>query len=79
MKPLTNTSKRLSTSKLRRWHKATPHPKDKRRTKTMARTKTRGWYTFEDGTQAWFNGLSAREKKNQIIKHGRIIRFIYTP
>ena len=45
----------------------------------MARTTTRGWYTFEDGTQVWFNGLSAREKKNEILKHGKIVRFIYTP
>ena len=38
--------------------------------------KTRGWYYFEDGTCAWFNGLSAREKKNEIRKHGKIIHFI---
>jgi hypothetical protein len=44
----------------------------------MARTKTRGWYVFADGTQAWFNGLSAREKKVQIMKHGAIIRFMLT-
>lgn len=42
----------------------------------MARTKTRGQYWFEDGTWCWFNGLSAREKENEIRKHGRIIRFI---
>lgn len=41
----------------------------------MARTSTRGWYIFEDGTQIWFNGLSAREKKVQIMKHGRILHF----
>lgn len=41
----------------------------------MARTKTRGWYTFADGTQAWFNGLSAQEKRVQIMKHGAIVRF----
>lgn len=44
----------------------------------MAKTKTRGWYIFADGTQAWFNGLSAREKKVQIMKHGAIIRFMST-
>ena len=38
----------------------------------MARTQTRGWYTFADGTRAWFNGLNAREKKmqaNPLIAH----------
>ena len=42
----------------------------------MAKTKTKGWYYFADGTTTWFNGLSAREKKNEILKHGNIIRFI---
>lgn len=46
--------------------------------KTMARTKTRGWYTFSDGSQAWFNGLSAREKANEIRKHGQIVKFVPT-
>jgi len=41
----------------------------------MARTKTQGWYLFEDGTEAWFNGLSVREKNNEIRKHGKIVRF----
>lgn len=40
---------------------------------------TRGWYIFKDGTQAWFNGLSAREKRNKIMKHGEIVKFIPTP
>lgn len=44
----------------------------------MARTKTRGWYTFSDGSQAWFNGLSAREKANEIRKHGQIVKFVPT-
>jgi len=39
---------------------------------------TRGWYTFEDGTQVWYNGLSAREKKNAIAKYGKIVKFIPT-
>lgn len=64
---------------MRRWHKATPHPKDKRRTRIMARTKTRGWYTFEDGHYAWFNALSVHERKVEIMKHGRIVRFEPTP
>lgn len=41
----------------------------------MARTNTRGWYTFADGTQIWVNGLSARERKNYIIRHGEIVDF----
>ncbi len=45
----------------------------------MARgNQTRGWYWFADGSQAWFNGLSAREKANEIRKHGAIIRFMHT-
>lgn len=40
--------------------------------------KTRGWYTFEDGTEIWVNGLSARERKNLICKHGKIVRFLHT-
>ena len=45
----------------------------------MARTKTRGWYTFEDGHYAWFNALSVHERKVEIMKHGRIVRFEPTP
>ena len=45
----------------------------------MARTKTRGWYTFADGYYAWFHGLSAQEKKVEIVKHGKIVRFDPTP
>lgn len=45
----------------------------------MTRTKIRGWYYFEDGTQAWFHGLSKREKDIEVLRHGRIIRFIPTP
>jgi len=40
--------------------------------------KTRGWYWFEDGTQAWFNGLNARERAAQEREHGKIIRFVHT-
>lgn len=40
--------------------------------------RTQGWYTFEDGYVAWFHGLSAREKANEIRKHGRIVKFIAT-
>lgn len=40
--------------------------------------KTRGWYLFTDGAEIWFNGLSAREKKIEIYKHGAIIRFMPT-
>lgn len=41
----------------------------------MARKHTQGWYTFADGTQAWFFGLSAQEKRREIAKHGKVIAF----
>ena len=41
----------------------------------MARTNTRGWYTFEDGYFAWFAGLSGNERKIEVLKHGKIISF----
>ena len=41
----------------------------------MAKIKTQGWYTFADGTQAWFHGLSAQEKKIEVLRHGTIIKF----
>lgn len=44
----------------------------------MARIKSQGWYYFADGTQAWYHGLSAQEKRNEVRKHGAIIRFIST-
>jgi hypothetical protein len=44
--------------------------------KKMARTNTRGFYEFADGTTAWYNGLSATEKRNLVRQHGVIIRFI---
>lgn len=42
----------------------------------MAKNKTRGWYTYEDGFEHWVNGLSAVEKRNLIRIHGKIVRFI---
>lgn len=44
----------------------------------MGRTKTQGWYTFEDGYVCWYHGLSAQEKRVEILKHGKIVRFIPT-
>ena len=44
----------------------------------MARSKTRGWYTFADGYVCWFYGLSAAEKKVEIRTHGAIIKFVPT-
>lgn len=35
-----------------------------------------GWYVFADGTQAWFSGLSARERKAEEAVHGKVVRFI---
>ena len=40
--------------------------------------KTRGWYTFADGYRVWFYGLSASEKKVEIRKHGKIVKFEWT-
>ena len=44
----------------------------------MAKSRTQGWYTFADGYQAWYHGLSAHEKAVEIRKHGKIIEFIPT-
>lgn len=35
-----------------------------------------GWYIFEDGYEMWAMGLSTREKKVEIAKHGKLIQFI---
>ena len=42
----------------------------------MAKNKTCGWYKFADGYTCWVNGLSAKEKKWEIYKHGAIVEFI---
>lgn len=42
----------------------------------MAKNTTRGWYTFEDGYYCWRNGMSGVEKRNEIRKHGKIVRFV---
>ena len=39
-------------------------------------SKTQGTYTFADGYTAWFHGLSKQELKNEVFKHGKVIRFI---
>ena len=44
----------------------------------MARKHTQGWYYFEDGTSAWFNGLSAQERGREVRQHGKIVRFVPT-
>ena len=36
---------------------------------------TRGWYTFADGYRAWFFGLRGNDKKVEIKKHGKIVKF----
>ena len=41
----------------------------------MAARKSQGFYTFADGTRIWFFGLSAQEKKIEVLKHGAIIKF----
>ena len=40
--------------------------------------KTRGWYIFADGSEIWYNGLSARERNAAIRAHGIILHFIPT-
>ena len=45
----------------------------------MAKNKTRGWYIFADGYEVWVNGYSATEKRNEVRKHGAIVKFIPTP
>ena len=47
----------------------------KKEVKTMAARKSQGYYTFADGTRIWFFGLSAQEKKIEVLKHGSIIKF----
>ena len=42
----------------------------------MAKNNTRGWYYFADVTEMWVNGMSGAEKRNNIGRHGAIIRFI---
>ena len=49
--------------------------------KEMAKTKipaSRGWYTYEDGYTHWVTGMSATEKKWEILHHGKIVRFEHT-
>lgn len=47
----------------------------------MANTKvpaSRGYYTYEDGYTHWVSGMSATEKKWEILHHGKIVRFEHT-
>ena len=43
------------------------------------KSRTRGWYTFADGYFAWYAGMSAGEKKLEIMRHGKIVSFEPTP
>lgn len=45
----------------------------------MAKKKTKGWYTFADGYCCWLHGMSALERKNYELEHGKIVKFVYTP
>lgn len=40
--------------------------------------KTQGWYTFEDGYTCWYHGMSGAEKRMEIYKHGKIVKFVPT-
>ncbi len=39
---------------------------------------SRGYYTYEDGYTHWVTGMSATEKKWEIMKHGKIVKFVHT-
>lgn len=52
--------------------------KGTKKMKTKKHDKTRGWYTYEDGFEHWVFGMSAAEKRNEIRKHGKIVRFVNT-
>ena len=40
------------------------------------KNKTQGWYVFADGYEVWVAGFSAAEKRNEIRKHGPIVKFV---
>ena len=43
---------------------------------TKKRTpKGQGWYVFADGTEGWFNGMTATEKRIHERKYGKVIKF----
>ena len=42
----------------------------------MKMPKGQGYYTFADGTTAWFHGLSASERRREEQKHGKVIRYV---
>ena len=37
--------------------------------------KTQGWYTFADAYRVWVYGMSANEKKWEVYKHGKVVKF----
>ena len=41
----------------------------------MTKTNNGYYFEFEDGYHGWVYGMSAREKKIEIAKHGRLIRW----
>lgn len=41
----------------------------------MAKNRTQGWYTFADGYRYWYHGLSAQEKRWEVYKHGKVVKF----
>lgn len=45
--------------------------------KTKGNNYGKGFYfEFEDGTHGWVLGFSAQEKKVEIAKHGKLIKWI---
>ncbi len=45
--------------------------------KTKANNYGKGfYYEFADGTRGWIMGLSAQEKKVEMVKHGKLVKWI---
>lgn len=42
----------------------------------MKMPKGQGWYTYEDGYQHWVNGMSAAELRNEVRKHGKVVKYV---
>lgn len=51
---------------------------EKEREDVKMKKSTRGWYIYQDGYKAWYNGMSKNEKAWEELKHGKIIQFIPT-
>lgn len=44
---------------------------------TKSNNYLKGWhYVFADGTSGWVLGWSAAEKRNEIRKHGKLVKWV---